>query len=181
MFNPQLLSFKPLTNDDFPLLVQWLNNPHVREWYDKDEINTLDEITKRYDFKKIGEPTDGFIVFYEQKPVGYIQEYYPKDWKEFREATGYVEGVAGIDLFVGDPAFIGHGFGTFMIREFLKQIVFTESEITMCIIDPEPDNKRAIRTYEKVGFTYTRTVKIEGEKDLAYLMELKKEDFKVMT
>lgn len=160
-----------------PRITDWLNLPHVHEWYDKAEVNTLEEVTKRYSFKEIGEPTEGFIVYYQDTPVGYIQKYYAKDWKEFREATGYAEGVAGIDLFIGDPEFIGKGFGTFMIQEFLKQNLFQDPEVTMCIIDPEPENKRAIRTYEKVGFKYVRTMQIPGEPDVNYLMELPKEDF----
>ncbi len=176
MFDPEQITFTSLQAEDYVLITKWLNLPHVHKWYDKDEINTLEEVSKRYDFEQLKEPTYGFIVHYTGKPVGYIQKYYPKDWKEFRDATGYADGIAGIDLFVGEPDFIGKGFGTLMIQAFLHQIVFQELDITMCIIDPEPENKRAIRTYEKVGFTYVRTAKIPEEKDLAYLMELKKED-----
>ncbi len=177
MFYTDHLSFKPLRPQDFSLLTTWLNETHVHEWYDKNEKNTLAEVTKRYSFKEINEPTDGFIAWYNNNPVGYIQWYKTRDWPEFRDATGYNEGVAGIDLFIGNPEYIGKGFGRLMIRQFLKEIVFADKTIQLCIIDPEPTNKRAIRAYEKAGFRYKRTIQIPQEEDLSYLMELQKDDF----
>src|SRR4051812_5765396 len=127
MFDPKLISFKPLSSEDFPQITKWLNEPHVHEWYDKDEVNTLEEVTKRYNFKLLKEPTDGYIVHYKDKPVGYIQKYIPADWKEWQTMTAYGKNVAGIDLFIGNPEFIGKGFGTFMIKAFLIQCVFTQT------------------------------------------------------
>lgn len=61
-----------------------------------------------------------------------------------------------------------------MINEFLKIRVFQEPGITKCYIDPEPNNVRAIKVYEKVGFIHVKTVQIRDEPNLAYLMVINK-------
>ena len=45
-----------------------------------------------------------------------------------------------------------------------------------CIIDPEPDNKIAIRAYEKAGFRYLKTVQIPTEAHPSYLMRIERAD-----
>ena len=177
MFNQSKISFRRLDFADLPLLHKWLNMPHVHEWYDKHDINSLERVTKDYGDQITGkEPIDSYMVLYEEKPVAYIQSYKVIDWPEFMAAVGPDEHAAGVDLFIGEKDFIGKGLGALMLTKFLKEIVFVEKGITKCIIDPEPDNKRAIRVYEKIGFKYVKTVQIPGEPELTYLMEIRKED-----
>jgi aminoglycoside 6'-N-acetyltransferase len=51
-----------------------------------------------------------------------------------------------------------------MFIEMIKR----ERNPTSIILDPSPENKRAIRCYEKVGFRHYET--IAGEKGAAYMM-----------
>ncbi len=177
MLNYKNISFRKLQLQDLPLMYKWLNQPHVHEWYDKDKQNTLEEITKRYGPKIKGEkPTDCYLVFYEDKPVAYIQTYKVNDWPEFGDYVGYDDHTASIDLFIGEVSFMGQGVGSLMIRKFLQEVVFKDSDIKTCIIGPEPNNIRAIKSYQKAGFRYAKTVQIPNEKDQTYIMELKKED-----
>ncbi|HVF69382.1 MAG TPA: GNAT family N-acetyltransferase [Xanthomonadales bacterium] len=178
MFSPSQISFRKLDFVDLPLLHKWLNEPHVHEWYDRDKQNSLKEVTDEYTKYITGEEkVYGFLVCYENKPFAYIQWYPVNDWEEFAKTVGYDESAAGVDLFIGEIGFVGKGMGTLMLKKFLTEIVFAQKGITRCIIDPEPDNKRAIRAYEKVGFKYIRTLQVPEEQNLTYLMEIKKEDF----
>ena len=180
MLRIESISFRKLQEDDFPLLHTWLNEPHVHEWYEKDKQNTLEEVIDDYSKDIKGEePSTSYIALYENKPVGYMQTYKVNDWPTYADAVGYDTAAAAIDAFIGNPAFMGKGFGGLMIKKFLKDVVFSEEGITKCFIDPEPDNKRAIKSYEKVGFRYIKTLQIQGEPELAYLMEIKKEDLKI--
>lgn len=182
MFIPDQISFRKLQSEDMSLMYKWLNEPHVHEWYDKDKDNSLTEVAKRYDPKIHGEePTDCYIVLYEDQPVGYIQTYMVNNWPEFGEYVGYDDHTASIDLFIGEISFLGKGFGSLLLKKFLKEIVFSNSKVTTCIIGPEPANKRGIHSYEKVGFKYVKTVQVGGEPDPTYIMELKKEDFNKQT
>lgn len=169
------ISFRKLRLDDLSLMYLWLNKSHVHQWYDKDKENTLEEIKKRYGPKIKGEkPTDCFLVLYESKPIGYIQSYKVNDWPEFGNYVGYDDQTASVDLFIGDDSFLGKGLGSLMLKKFLKEILFAKSEIITCIIGPEPKNARAIKSYEKAGFKYIKTVQVGNEPDPTYIMEINK-------
>ena len=58
----------------------------------------------------------------------------------------------GTDQFIGDLDYIGKGVGTRMIKEFITYLSTIEPKVTTIIVDPEPENRAAIRCYEKVGF-----------------------------
>ncbi len=173
------ITFRKLQLSDLPLMYTWLNTPHVHEWYDKDKKNSIEEVANRYAPKIKGEkPTDCYLALYEGKPFGYLQTYKVNDWPEFGNHIGYDDFTAAVDLFIGEADFIGKGIGTKMLEAFLQQVVFAEgSTINTCVIGPEPGNKRAIRTYEKVGFQYSKTVQIPGEEQPTYLMEITKDRF----
>ena len=61
------------------------------------------------------------------------------------------EGVVGIDQFLANPGDLGQGLGTEMVRQFVQRL-FADSAVTRIQTDPAPNNRRAIRSYEKVGF-----------------------------
>ncbi len=177
-FDEKNISFRKLTIDDLPLMHKWLNDPYVHEWYDKDKENTLEEITQRYAPKVQGEkPTDCYIILFENKPVGYIQTYKVNDWPEFGDYVGYDDHTASVDLFIGDSTVRGKGFGSIMLKKFLKEIIFSNGDITTCIIGPEPKNIRAIKSYEKTGFHYVKTVQVGNEPDPTYIMEIQKKTY----
>ena len=74
MLDENEISFRKLHMEDLSLMYKWLNEPHVHEWYDKDKENTLEAVIQRYGPKVNGQkPTDCYIVFYKDTPVGYIQ------------------------------------------------------------------------------------------------------------
>lgn len=174
MFTDDKISFRRLQRKDLPLLHRWLNNPHIHEWYDKEEDQTLSTVSKEYSKKITGEESiKSYIVLYDNKAVAYMQTYRAGDWAEFSQITGYSASDTGIDLFIGESEFMERGFGTMMLKKFLEAIIITDPNIHTCFLDPEPDNKRAIRAHEKAGFTYVKTVQIPSEPNPAYLMEIK--------
>jgi len=180
MLNSQDISFRRMKMSDLPLMHRWLNEPHVHEWYDDNRENTLEAITERYAPEILGDkPTEPYIVLYTGKSVGFIQTYKVNDWPEFGDYLGYDDHTAAIDLFVGDTGMMGKGFGSLMLKKFLHEVVFANPDIQTCIIGPDPENKRAIRAYEKAGFRYVKTVQVprehlEGEEETDYIMEVKR-------
>jgi RimJ/RimL family protein N-acetyltransferase len=175
MFKTKDITFKKLKQNDLNLLRNWLNSPHVHEFYDKDKTNTVEDVEKRYAPKIKGEkPMDCYFVLFGDKPVGYIQKYFVNDWPELGDSLDYDDTVVSVDLFIGDSEYMGKGFGSLMLLEFIKQVVFADPKVTMCMIGPEPSNKRAIRAYEKVGFKHVQTLIIGDETEETYVMELNK-------
>lgn len=162
--------FKPLQANDLDLLCAWLNKSHVKEWWD-DRLSNA-EIKTKYG-ERIGDSVVvPFLIFLDQKPIGFIQYYYANKIGEgwWIEET---EGTIGIDQFIGEEEYINRGYGTRIIREFVKNL-FENLNIRKVITDVDPYNHRAIRCYEKAGFKFVK--KIMTPDGLANLMEIKREN-----
>ena len=75
------LSFRPMTPDDYPRLLDWLQRPHVKEWWD-DGDDTLEKVAAHY-----SDPdAERFILLYQEagstdeaRPIGYFQYYLEED------------------------------------------------------------------------------------------------------
>ena len=149
-------AFRPLTPLDLPMLGEWLDRPHVAEWWD-DEEDKLAEIRAA-----MADPsTQPHVVELDGRPIGYIQCYDPhlEDDHPYRDQP---EGTLGIDQFIGEPELIGIGHGTRLIAAFADGL-FRQGAVRV-IIDPDPANARAIRAYEKAGFTaFDRRTTIYGD------------------
>jgi aminoglycoside 6'-N-acetyltransferase len=170
------IDFKILQQSDLPLLNKWHNEPHVKQWYDKDEdLTSLESVVKKYaPYINAKEPTQGYIIFYENKPIGYVQTYLIKDYPKYANYLGLAEQAAGIDLFIGDSSYLHKGLGPEVIKIFLSKFVFNNPDIESCIVGPEPKNTSAIRAYEKAGFKYLKTIQLPNEPEPEYLMRIGK-------
>ncbi len=144
-------SFKNISEEDIPLLYSWLKEPHVSKWWPTPE---KDEFYEKFLQRIRSKDTVGYLVLFNSKPIGYIQ-YYKID-RSLEKAGSWLpelpENTVGTDQFIGDKDFIGKGYGTLFVKEFIKYLKNLEPELTTVIVDPEPDNIAAIRCYEKVGF-----------------------------
>jgi len=150
--HPNNVSFKEVITDDLPLLFTWFKEPHVKQWWPTPEENeSFAKFLQRIRSKE----TRPYIVFIDEKPIGYIQ-YYHIDRSVEKAGTWLPElpeTTVGTDQFIGDPQYLGKGYGTLFIKEFIKYLTHTlQPNITTIIVDPEPTNYAAIRCYEKVGF-----------------------------
>jgi len=153
---PKSITFQKLTPEDLPMLLAWFKEPHVMKWwpYPEPEEKFFEQFLERCRLK---DNTFAFIVKLDDVPFGYIQYYH---WKQDEEKTGgtWVPSdlpatTVGIDQFIGDPSYLGKGYGTHMVKEFIAHITqVCEPQITTIILDPKPDNIVAIKCYEKVGF-----------------------------
>lgn len=158
--NMNRLIFRPLTATDFPQMLQWLLQPHVKQWWDDGE-ETLEQVAAHY-----GDREDGVVRFIlwqignqHERPIGYFQSY------------PLADGSVGIDQFIGGPDCINRGLGTIAIAQFVALIRQRYGPVPI-VLDPEPDNARAIRCYEKVGFRHDKTCAGHKPHTLAYMMRL---------
>jgi aminoglycoside 6'-N-acetyltransferase len=148
--------FRPLATADLPLLREWLNGAHVREWWGDPERG-LREIADHLDDLMI----DGFIVNYRDAPIGYIQSWDPHSGAD-HPCRDQPLGTRGIDQFIGEPDCVGRGHGSAFIRAFVERLF--EAGVPRVITDPNPRNARAIRAYVKAGFRpIDSRVTISGE------------------
>ena len=137
--------FRPLTRDALPTVAAWLKEPHVAAWWgDADEA--LREIEQA-----IADPaTTPLIVEMDGREIGYIQSYDPhlEDGHPYRDQP---VGTLGMDVTIGDPALVGKGHGSAIVAQFVEGLFAAGTP--RVVIDPDPANGRAIRAYEKAGFT----------------------------
>lgn len=135
--------FRPMTSADLPLVQRWLTEPHVVPWWG--------DPAEQYHLVSgdLGEPAmDQFIVSLGDTDFAYIQCYDLTAWN-----SGFGEhpsGTRGIDQFIGEPGMIERGHGSAFIRSFVDAR-FKEGAPRI-VTDPDPDNTRAVRAYQKAGF-----------------------------
>jgi RimJ/RimL family protein N-acetyltransferase len=162
--------FKPLTPSDLNLLCEWLAKPHVLEWWN--DYLTPEEIKEKYG-KHIGnDMVYPYIVYLNNQPIAFIQYYWANKvgdgwWPNEDEHT------VGLDQFIGEESYINKGYGTLMLKEFV-QLLFQNPLIKKIITEADPNNLRAKRCYEKVGFLELGTIDTpDGE---SILMAIYKDD-----
>ena len=138
--------FRAVTEADLPMLAAWLAEPHVAEWWDDEGPEaSLAEIREAMDSVE----TEPLIVELDGRPIAYIQSYDP----HLEEGHPYQDqpfGTLGMDVTIGIPELVGKGHGWAIVRQFTDMLF--EEGCPRVVIDPHPDNLRAIRAYEKAGF-----------------------------
>lgn len=149
------VGLRPLTANDLPLLHAWLQREHVKRWWTDRE--TYDEVVQRYLPAIEGtEPTKLYLILSGDVPVGFIQTYRVSDHPEYRDLVAVEDGVAGVDLLIGEAEATGRGLGTEALHRFVHEIVFADTEIYACVADPDAENLASLRAFEKAGFRLVR-------------------------
>jgi len=166
-----MFTFKPLEKNDIDLLYQWFKQPHVAQWWPAESVLDYESVKQKYCSKIGSDSQSAFIVYLNDRPIGYIQSY-----NATKVGGGWwpdePEGTYGIDQFIGEPDCINKGLGTEMIKAFVSML-FENPKITHIIIDVDQNNLRALRCYEKVGFKHIRIMNTPDGP--ALIMELTRE------
>jgi len=162
------LTLKPLTFSDLDLLVTWFQQPHVKKWW-PDNLSAP-EIKTKYGNRIGSTSVVPLIIYAEEKPIGFLQYYNPAqvgdEWNKHE-----LPGTRGFDIFIGDPEYLGKGYGTAALKLMINQL-FARPDIKKIIVDVDPHNNTAIKTYQKVGLKFVRTA--QTPEGLAHIMELEK-------
>lgn len=178
-----VVTFRQVVDDDVPTLKRWLEDPDVAPWYQEDSTE-LDALRNSYGTIIRGEePTRAFVIQIDGREAGYIQCYMIDDHPDYARQIQVDPGSVGIDLFIGEPDARNRGLGARVLRAFLDRIVFGEMAAEVAVIAPSPANARAIRAYERAGFTWQKTAYIHDPESPAntgdeYVMRLTSESFR---
>jgi aminoglycoside 6'-N-acetyltransferase len=147
------ISFAPAGEAHYDLLRSWLEQPHWREWWgDPDtELGYIRDMVEGRDTH--GRP---FIFSVDGTATGYIQYWFlgphqTEDWS--RDNPWLMEfpcHTVGVDLSIGEGAALSKGYGSLALWSFVRMLRSMGHDTI--IIDPDPQNLRAVRAYEKAGF-----------------------------
>jgi aminoglycoside 6'-N-acetyltransferase len=156
-----VIEFRPSTAEDLVLFHAWLQRPHVKRWWrDREDY---DEMVAYYLPSIEGrEPTDHYLIALDGRPIGVIQTYLVSDHPEWDAIIEAGEGVAGVDLAIGEEDLIGRGLGPQVLSQFVRDVVFGRQDTVACVATVEEANRRSWRAFEKAGFRHTRDVEEEG-------------------
>lgn len=148
-----------MTEHDLPILHDWLNRPHIVEWWGGEEARpTLAEVRGHYLPSVLDEASvTPYIAMLGDEPIGFAQSYVAlgsgDGWWEDETDPG----VRGIDQSLANPAQLGKGLGTKLVSA-LVELLFSDPRVTKIQTDPAPNNHRAIRCYEKAGFAQEKII-----------------------
>jgi AacA4 family aminoglycoside N(6')-acetyltransferase len=153
------ITFRPMRDEDLPMLQEWIGRPHVREWWAGEEADLPPEDFRALYLPRVmaEERVTPYIALLDGRPIGYSQSYVAMGsgggwWDDVTDP-----GVRGIDQFLCEGSDLGKGLGTRMVRALVAQL-FTDPAVTRIQTDPDPANARAIRCYEKAGFRAVKTI-----------------------
>ena len=174
--DPAPLGFRCLAPEDLPLMHRWLNAGEAARWYARRPY-AYDEVAAEYSANiEHKTKTASYVILYGDAPIGYIQTYRVADYPEYNRYVQADAQVAGLDLFIGEAAYLHRGLGRHVARKFLRDFVFSDPAIHSAVLGPEPANRAAIRAYAKAGFHYWKTIHVRGEPEPEYLMRIERKD-----
>ncbi len=140
--------------EEYSLLLKWLKNPSVQEWYENREGLDLESIQAKYKPRTTGEShVHAAIIEWQKEPVGYIQFYETRQETDYnlKEPLLQEANTWAIDIFIGEPELHGKGIGSRAVSLMIEYLIQTQ-KAQKVIIDPDVKNERAIKAYEKAGF-----------------------------
>ena len=171
------ITVRELRKEDNHILAKWLSDPEVLQYYEgRDNPFDLAKVNEK--FYNCDENEMKCMVEFDSVEIGYIQ-YYELD-EETRNHYGYFDAASkiyGMDQFIGDTTFWNRGIGTALVKSMVKFLV-EQKQAELVVMDPQTWNERAIRCYEKCGFTKVRILPKnelhEGEYRDCWLIEYRK-------
>ena len=156
------IAFRPLNADDMQQLFLWLLRPHVAKWYAPAPSSFHEMVAKYGPRTQPGNVVRAFVIELQGAGVGYIQTYAVRDFPDYAAALGCGEGVAAVDVFIGEEPLVHRGFGSSFVERFIDEVVFADATVRACVASPAEGNVASIRAFEKAGFVRWKSIRLEG-------------------
>ncbi len=138
------LILRPFIPADLPMMSSWLATPAVRQWWG-DPAEQLVLVADDLDNPLM----DQKIACLDAAPFGYLQSYPCAAWgaPQFADIP---DDARAVDSCIGVSAMLSKGFGSAMLRLYAQTLL--ASGAPAVVIDPDPSNERAVRSYRRAGF-----------------------------
>lgn len=146
MTESSTITLRPATLSDVGLLRSWDEQPQVVAADPNDDWSWEVELARTPTWR------EQLVAELNDRPIGFIQIIDPA--QEDSHYWGDVPAnLRAIDIWIGEAAELGKGYGTTMMRLALARC-FADPLVTTVLIDPLTNNTRAHRFYERLGFKF---------------------------
>lgn len=164
-------TFKQITPQDLPLIYQWLDEPHVREFWDNGDDHRKDikifAEGRREKSNYFGDIFVYWIGLVDEEPFSFIltaiydpKETLPDLHRKYLSKTG---NTYSLDFCIGNKKFLGKSLAAETLNAFMQFFHDTiDEKADTFLIDPDVDNPRARHVYEKAGFKKVGTFTMEN-------------------
>lgn len=158
-----MITLRRATPDDRETLERWDRDPDVRASDPDDWWQWETEL------KRSAPGVEMLIAELGGRPIGFLQIIDPA-----REETHYwgdvAENLRAVDIWIGEPADRGKGYGSEMMHRALERC-FEDPAVAAVLIDPLASNVRAHRFYERLGFRFVERRTFGDDDCFVYRLE----------
>jgi aminoglycoside 6'-N-acetyltransferase len=157
------IRLRPATPEDLPRLRRWDEQPHVVAANPSDDWGWEVELGRSPEWREL------LIAELGDRPIGFVQIIDPA--REDGHYWGAVPAdLRAIDIWIGEAADLGQGYGTAMMRLALARC-FAAPGVTAVLVDPLGANTRAHRFYERLGFRFVEDRRFGPDDCRVYRLE----------
>jgi aminoglycoside 6'-N-acetyltransferase len=157
------MNLRPATPADLELLRRWDEQPHVVASDPNDDWGWEAELDRSPAWR------EQLVAEADGRPIGFVQIIDPA--REDSRYWGDVPaGLRAIDLWIGEAADLGKGYGTRMMALALERC-FADPSVEAVLVDPLAVNTRAHRFYEQLGFRFVERRCFGADDCLVYRLE----------
>ena len=135
---------RTFTLADLPMMAEWLETPGLRQWWG-DPVEQLALLAEDLDNPLM----DQQIACLAGVPFGYVQSYPCAAWGAAQFAD-MPDDARAADTCIGVPHLRNQGYGANMLRLYAQTLLSNGAPAV--VIDPDPSNERAVRSYRRAGF-----------------------------
>lgn len=154
-----MLELRLLNDSDIPLIEIWLNEEHVRRWYEIPHLGITinDWISELKEYKGEFQWITYLIVLWQDRPIGLCLYYKCVDSSGEDFGTLPLIGSYGIDFLIGEESYLGKGLGKGIITLLVDKI-FSLQDAQRVTADIDKNNKASEKTLLSCGFKLLHTV-----------------------
>jgi aminoglycoside 6'-N-acetyltransferase len=158
-----MITLRPATPSDVALLRHWDEQPHVMASDPNDDWQWETEIGREREWRQ------QLIAEIDGRPMGYLEIIDPA--REDLHYWGDVPGdLRAIDIWIGEAADLGRGYGTEMMRLAIVRC-FADPSVSAILVDPLASNTAAHRFYERLGFRWVERRQFGADDCFVYRLE----------
>jgi len=148
-----MLDFRLLNDSDIPLVEIWLNEEHVKRWYEIPDLGITinDWLSEIKEHKGEFQWITYLIVLWQDRPIGLCLYYKCEDSSGEGFGTLPLTDSYGIDYLIGEKSYLGKGLGKEIITLLVDRI-FSLPYAQRVTADIDKNNKVSEKALLSCGF-----------------------------